>query len=316
MPTLAAIEQEVARRVGPYKILTADATTPTISTTTFGVMPYMQSSLALDEFSGLYALRRGVHADGSAVATLNPLDRTRRVLSVDSSKGVFEVDRPWQNPLDPVEVVEFHHLDPEQELRPAVLAGLRRCTAEDRFLLGPGFVYEADLTAAVPWLTTPNQVRLCQAGPNPGGWPGVWGGMIDLPFETFMECGHVWLRIANGDMSPYYGGLYITALHSFVDLAGGCPGGAIEDAANFSCDLDWAAAMGHIEAWHLGPARLQAAAGVGWQSTQQMAANEASRQAWLHRPPSRDKYAFDRVEMWGFGQGRNDGSTRPTVVNS
>lgn len=318
MITLAQLELELARRVGPFKVLTADATSPTISTTTFGVMPYLQSSLELDEISNLFALRRGVHADGTPVATINPLDRQRRVATVDASKGTFEVDRPWQNPLDPSEQVEFHHLDPEQELRPAALAGLRRCTVEDRFLLGPGFVYECDLTASVPWLTTTSQVRAVQVGPNPGGWPGTWGGAIDIPFETFMECGHVWIRVANGDMSPYYGGLYITALHSYVDLASGCPGTDPSlDTSTFACDLSWAAAMGHIEAWHTLSARMQAAAGAGWQSSQAMAAAEASRQAWLHRPPSRDRFGFDRVEMWGFGgSGWSDSARRPTVVNS
>lgn len=317
MTTLAAIEQEVAQRCGPYKSLTADGTTPTLSTTTFGVVPYLQSSLEIDELGGLYALRRGIHADGSLVANFNPLDRQRRVQTVDNSRGSFEVDRPWQNPLDPREQVEFHHLDPEQELRPAVLAGLRRCTVEDRFLLGPGFIYEADLTAAVPWIVSPNQVRNCQIGPNAPGWPGIWGGMIDLPFEVFDECGHVWLRVANGDMSPYYGGIYITAMHSFGDLAGGCGGGPpVADTDTLSCDLDWAAAMGHIEAWHRLAARMQAAAGAGWQASQAMASAEATRQAWIHRPPTRDRYGFDRVEMWGFGRGRNDAYRRPTVVNS
>lgn len=314
--TLAEIEQEVASRVGPFKVLTADPTTPTISTTTYGVVPYLQSSLELDEVSGMFMLRRGVHADGTTL-TINPLDRQRRVHAVDASKGTVEADRPWQNPLDPNEVVEFHHLDPGQELRPAVLAGLRRCTVEDRFLLGPGFIYECDLTAAVPWLTNPSQVRLCQAGPNPGGWPGAWGGMIDLPFVAFEECGHVWLRIANGDMSPYYGGIYVTALHSYADLANGCPGGTpAGDSDVLSCDLDWAAAMGHVEAWHRFTARLQAAAGAGWQSSQTQAATEATRQAWLNRPPTHDRFAFDRVEMWGFGKGWTDGNRRPTVVNA
>jgi hypothetical protein len=314
--TLAQIEQEVARRLGPFQVLVADSSSPTISTTSFGVMPDLQTSLALDEVSNLFALRRGLHSDGTAVV-MNPLDRQRRVAAVDSSKGSFEVDRPWQNPLDPSEVVEFHHLDPAQELRPVVLAGLRRLTVEDRFLLGPGFVYECDLTAAVPWLTSPTQVRNVQVGPSPGGWPGGWGGMIDLPFEVFMECGHVWLRVANGDMSPYYGGLYITATHAYYDLANGCPGGVpVNDGDTLDCDIDWAASMGHVEAWHLLPARMQAAAGAGWQASQSMAVAEATRQSWIHRPPTRDRFAFDRVEMWGFGGGWSDGARRPTVVNS
>jgi hypothetical protein len=316
MPTLAEIEQEVASRIGPFKALVADPTTPTISTTTFGVIPYLQTSIELDEVSGMYALRRGVHADGTTF-TVNPLDRQRRVHAVDASKGTLEADRPWQNPLDPSEVVEFHHLAPAQELRPAVFAGLRRCTVEDRFLLGPGFVYEADLTAAVGWITTTQQVRNVQVGPYPGGWPSSWGGAIDLPFATFMECGHVWVRIANGDMSPYYGGLYITATHSYIDLAGGCPGGdPDDDDAAFSVDIDWVAAMAHAEAWHRFTARLQAAAGAGWQSSQTMAAAEATRQAWLHRPPTRDRFGFDRVEMWGLGGGWSDANRRPTVVNA
>jgi hypothetical protein len=160
-------------------------------------------------------------------------------------------------------------------------------------------------------------VKNVQVGPSPSGWPSTWGGVIDLPFAAFEECGHVWLRVGNGDMSPFYGGLYITATHSYVDLAGGCPGGDIVDEAGFTCDLDWVAAMAHVEAWHRLAARLQAAAGAGWQATQAMAAQEATRQAWVHRPRTRDRYGFEMVTMWGLsGQGWNDGSRRPTVVNS
>lgn len=315
--TLAQLEQEVARRIGPFKVLVADPSTPTISTTTFGVVPYLQTSLELDEVSNLFALRRGIRADGQVV-TLNPLDRQRRVRSVDASKGTFEADRPWQDPLDPLEVIEFHHLDPEQELRPVILAGLRRCIVEDRFQIGPGYIYECDLTAVVPWLTDTNQVRDVQVGPYPSSWPGWWGGPRALPFEVFDECGHVWLRVSGaGDIAPFYGGLYVTALHNHGDIVNSCGGGpAAQDGDVLQCDVDWAAAMCHAEAWHLMPARLQAAAGAGWQATREQAAAEATRQAWVHRPPRRDRWSFSRTELWSMGGGMNDGARRPTVVNS
>jgi hypothetical protein len=60
--------------------------------------------------------------------------------------------------------------------------------------------------------------------------------------------------------------------------------GPTNDGDLLDVDVDYAAAAGHIEAWHRFPARMVAAAAGGTQATQQMAAQEFSRQANLYGP--------------------------------
>lgn len=323
MPSIADIEQAVAPRVGPFSILTADPQTPTSGTPSFAIIPSLQSSIDQDLVTNLYLLRRGVLGDGTPTpAPIPAYDRIRSVYSVDTASGRLSPDRPWQTSPYPFEQFEVHHLNPDQELLPAIQAGLRRCFFEDRVQLPPGYYYEFDVTALLPYILDVSQIRRCQVGPWPSGWPGWWRGPLDLPFQAYGDCGHIWLRISGSVYwGPFWGGVLLTTHRNHFGWVNGMdqPGGPTLDTDMLDCDLDWAASAAHVEAWRSSSARLMAAAATGLQDTQQEAAAELQRQGYLHRLPVYDLHQFDRMELWSLGGGNYADATyrgARMVVNS
>jgi hypothetical protein len=323
-PSLAQIEAELARRVGPFQILTTDPTSPTISTPSYAAVPSLQSLIDQDLVTNLYLLRRGVLSDG-VTPTPQPIatyDRLRTVYSVDSGTGRVEPDRAWQTSCWPSEQLEVHHLHPDLELLPAIQAGLRRCFFEGRVQMPPGYYYEFDVTASLPYVTDQQQIRRVQVGPWPSGWPGWWRGPLELPFATFGDGAHVWLRISGSVYwGPFWGGVLLTLHRNHFGFVNGADQltGPVLDTDVLSCDLDWAVSAAHAEAWLRFPARLQAAAATGLQATQQMAAAEFQRQGYLHRLPVYDQIQLDRMELWSLGGGNYQDATyrgARMVVNS
>jgi hypothetical protein len=289
MITLAALEQEVARRTGPFFQAAQDSGSPTSSTTTSAIMPRLKTNALLGGPENLWLIRRGVLVDGTA--TSSPIvdsDRERMVQTFDSAAGRVIVDRNWGTPMYPNELADFTHLHPSQELRPAVLAGLRRCFLED---LLPGAVTsgygQMDLTSQYPWLTNPSQVVRVQYG-----WMRPVG---DAPFEAFLQQGHVMLGGAWGDYAP--SSVFITALRpaaSWVNAADSTTG-PIDDDDLLGVDLDYAASAAHIEAWHLFPRSCFAAAAGNLQATQEMAAREFTRQSLIWGPVPTRRVGFSEV---------------------
>jgi hypothetical protein len=320
-PTLAQIEVATARRLGPFWYLAADPQSPTTATPSFVFVPSLQSTIDQDLVTNLYLLRRGVLTDGTPVV-VPPNDRVRSIFSVDASNGRVQPDRPWQISPFPGEQFEVHHLHPDVELRPAVLAGLRRCFFEDRVQLDPGYYYEFDVTALLPYITDQQQVRRAQVGPWPSGWPGWWRGPLELPFAAFGDGAHVWLRISGSVYwGPFWGGVLLTLHRDHFSWVNGqdTPLGPQSDNDVLACQIDWAAAAAHVEAWTRFPARLQAAAATGLQASKQEAAAELQHQGYLHRLPIYDPHQFDRMELWSLGGGNYSDATyrgARMVVNS
>jgi len=306
--TLAELERATARRVGPTFAAFADRQVPTTANFERVLVPALRSTIEQDLVTNLWLLRRGLDWQGNPVS-VDPADRQRLVASYDAGMGGVTVDRPWSAPPESGEALEFHHLNPEYELREVVRAGLRRCLFEDRFNLGQGFIYEADLTSALPWLDNLNMVKRVQVGTFPVGFPGVGNGPSDIPYRVFGQCGHVWLRVGGSDGAPFFGGLMVTVHRPHFGWVNGADSltGPLLDDDVLDVDLDFAAAAAHIEAWHLLPAKLQAAAAGGLQATREQAAYEYTRQTYRFRLPRHDLFAFDRV-TGGFGAS--------TVVNA
>lgn len=278
MITLAQLEQEVARRTGPFFQAAQDSGVPTSSTTIAAYMPTLKSSGLLGGPENLWLLRRGRLADGSATpSAINPVDRIRMVQTFDAATGRVVVDRNWSNPMQPSELADFTHLHPEQELRSVVQAGLRRCFLQE-LVAGSGanaFGY-ADLTSAYPWLQSPDQVVRVQAP----------GGFHDVPFQAIVQSGHVMLQAG-------FGTLWVQVLRPAWSLVNGLESsGPTLDDDQLEVDLDYAASGGHIEAWHLFPAHLFAAAAGNLQATQEMAAREFTRQATIWGPKAPRDIAF------------------------
>jgi hypothetical protein len=305
--TLAEIERETAYRVGPFVQAVLDRQLPSTANLETVYVPSLRSNIEQDLVTNLWLLRRGIDSAGNAVVLL-PEDRQRMVAAYDAASGAVHVERPYTSVPAASEVVEFHHLNPELELRVAVRAGLKRCLFEDRFQLGQGYIYEADLTYSLPWLDDMNMVKRMQVGPFPTNLPGAYGP-VDVPFEVFGQEGHVWVRVV-GSGAPFFGGLLVLVHRPHFSWVNGADavGGPTADADWLEVDLEYAAAAAHIEAWRRFPVRMQAAAAGGLQATQAMAALEYTRQSWVHRLPPHDLHQFRQTYGW---RGRH-----PLVVNA
>jgi hypothetical protein len=273
--TLAQIEQDTARRLGPYSSAFTDRQIPNTAQFTFASFPQLQSQIDLDSVTNLWLLRRGVTWDGTPI-TLDVVDRQRLVASYDPEMGCVYPDHPWGTIPSPGEVCEFHHLNPEQELRVAVLAGLRRCFLPDLIQVQPTAQYGGiDVTAQLPWLTDPWQIDRVQYG-----WLQPW---TDAPFEAVSQGGHIILMGSAYWAAPV--SMWLSVWRPAWSRVNGLDSsGPTLDSDVLDVDLDYAAAAGHIEAWHRFPARLMTAAAGGTQATQVMAAAEFSYQARMFGP--------------------------------
>jgi hypothetical protein len=283
--TLAQLEAEVARRTGPFFQAAQDSGTPTSSTTTSAIMPSLKTNALLGGPENLWLVRRGVRLDGSPTPSpVTAADRERMVQTFDASAGRVIVDRNWGTPMYPSELADFTHLHPSQELRVAVLAGLRRCYFEDRGPVSVNSGLGVDLTATLPWLTNTGQVLGLRAG--------YQGAGPDQPFDAVTQAGHV-ILIGYGVPT----GSYLSAARPAWSWVNGADSttGPTADSDTLDVDLDYAASAGHIEAWHLFPSRMFAAAAGNLQASQEMAAREFSRQAMIHGPDVSRGIGFSQV---------------------
>ena len=288
MISLAELEQEVARRTGPFFQAAQATGEPTSSTATSALMPALQTNALLGGPENLWLVRRGVLAVGTPTpAPITRQDRERMVQAFDAGAGRVIIDRNWQQPMYPSELADFMHLHPSQELRVAVLAGLRRCFFEDTFGAAVTSGYgDMDLTIQAPWIVDGSQVLRVQYGyVRPVG---------DAPFDTYMQGGHVMLGGAWGSYAP--SSVWVTTLRPHWSYVNGADAeGPTEDDDLLAVDLDYAASAAHIEAWHLFPSRMFAAAAGNLQATQEMAAREFTRQAMIWGPTQPRRYGFSEV---------------------
>jgi len=288
--TLEQLEQETARRVGPYLSTWADRQVPSTAGFEFVIFPTLRSQIDLDQVTNLWMLRRGVDLNGNPVV-LDISDRQRLVASYDPEQGRVTADRPWMTIPVPGEIFEFHHLDPDNELNVAVDAGLRRCFLEDTLQVQPTDVYGGiDLTAQVPWVTSRNQVINARYG-----WQYPW---TDAPFDTYLQSGHVMLTGPYGAYAQFVpASVWVSVSRPAWSRVNGLDSttGPVLDTDGLDVDLDYAASAAHVEAWHLFPSRLQAAAAGGMQATQQMAAAEFTRQVAFWGPSRPRRIGFQSL---------------------
>ena len=301
--TLAQLEEEAARRVGPYYSYFTDRQVPNTAQFTFANFPELRSTIDLDLVTNLWMLRRGICDDGDLV-TLDVVDRQRLVSDYDPEQGRVHPDRPWGTIPEPGEIIEFHHLDPSQQLRPAVMAGLRRCFLPDTVQALPTSSFGGiDLTVQFPWLTEPWQIARVRYG-----WVGPYW---DAPWDTYTTMGHLVLSGTHGTALPM--AVWVDAWRpawSWVNSAESVSG-PTDDNDVLEVDLSYAAAAAHIEAWRLFPARLLQAAASGTQASQQMAAQEFSRLAAVYGPSRPDSVGFQTVVRLGWGHGHSSWVNNP-----
>jgi hypothetical protein len=317
--SLREVEQEVARRVGPFQLRWVKNASPgdqtsVTSTVTTVSLPAIRSTIDLGGLEDMFVLRRGRLRDGTLLPVddgIGPLpfvddDRIRLVRQYRPAEGVLEVDRPYLYPTYDDEEVELHHLDPEQELRPAVLAGLRRCYVVHRLEVSPavpGPHTPVDLTAQAPWLLTRDQVYGVSMGggaPLTGWRVESYGGGLML---TIREVGYgpsyvVNRRAAANMVLPAFDGNGTVGAEDWVVRSGNV-NEPWDDEDRFAVPMDYAAAAGHIEAWRSARPRLSLVAQIGMWADQKEAAAEFTRVATVYFDPPR----FDAVlsvsgRMW------------------
>lgn len=281
--TLEQLQQEVARRAGPYFTAYQATGSPTSSTATSAVMPKLQTTSLLGGPENLWLLRRG-HVYGGADITVAAADRQRLVQGYDSSAGRVTVDRNWSQPMAPGEIGEFHHLDPEQELQVAIMAGLQRCFIADSIQISPtSSYYMLDITSTKPWVTDVHQVLGAHYG-----WLYPYG---NAPFRPYKQAGHVVL------LGPFGSAMWLTLRRPAWTWVNGAEStsGPVADSDSLEVDLNYAAAAAHIEAWHHFPSRMFYAAAGNLQATQVMAATEFTRQALIWAPEPETDIGFSEV---------------------
>jgi len=292
--TLAQLEQEAAQRVGPYYQYFTDRQDPNTATVSYANFPELRSNIVLDSVTDLWFLRRGVDYLGNAVV-FDVTDRQRLVSSYDPEQGRVYPDRAWG--IIPVEgeVIEFHHLNPQQELRASVLAGLRRCFLPDTVQAQPTAPFGGiDLTAQFPWLTEAFQVARVRYG-----WVGPYG---EAPWDTYTSMGHLVLTGTHGMALPM--AVWVDTWRPAWSWVNGAEStGPTADTDVLEVDLDYAAAAAHIEAWHHFPAKCQSAAAGNYQATRDQAAAEFSRLASVYGPTRPKDIGFGTIVRIGAGHG-------------
>lgn len=245
-PTLAEVEAEVARRIGPYFQLTAGAG----STVERVPVSTLQSRLLRSGYDDLYLLRRGKTTAGGQVPGFVADDRIRVVKQLDVQTGALVVDRNYTVPTVNTEVIELMALDPSA-IRYTTLEGLRRAYFIDTVTLSPtAGNMESDFTALAPWLMNTWQVMAIESGwdtpfviPSKVGWwkPLVRQGRLHIRSGAF-----------------HAGKAVITALRPAYTLVNGVTTmtGPNDDNDYIHVSKEYAAAAAHVECWRYYPSLL------------------------------------------------------------
>jgi hypothetical protein len=342
--TLREIEQEVARRVGPFLLQTVTSMqqgepSGPVSTPTTIPVGAMRSSLDLGGMEDRFVLRRGRLASGDRLPLKDETralpfdvgDRVRLVRRYSPVEGVLEVDRAYANPCHDGEEIELHHLDPQHELRPAVLAGLRRCWLVHRLELNTtvtGPMGRFDLTAFAPWITARDQVYdvTFEGGAPMVNWraDGYQGGVtLQIgewsPGKVFVFNRRPVASMVRPNPWPVSSEdeVLVSPIMTAPIIVGGeeadgwefRTGNANEfwgDEDEFACQMDYAAGAGHIECWRSVRPRMALAAQTGLWAEQEEAAAEFTRVATVYFDKPRHQTALPMWPSWWWNSDRSN----------
>lgn len=267
--TLMSLERAVARAVGPFHLLSA---TSTLSTINQAIITKLKSSMDIGDYEDLFMLRRGLYRQGGLVTNFATSDRQRIVDTYDHTLGALEPDAAWTIAPAETEAIELHTLDPEEELREAVIEGLSRCYFWDTAQIStPINQREVNLTALVPWITRKEQVRLVEYGrvsylPNRPVW-----------FDTYQSGPNIILQTT----VPNVGSLRVHALRAHSTLVNGeySGSGPDSDLDLLNVDKRFARLAGHLACWENYPDKLADLAVAGRRPSQQDVADAFTRRS-------------------------------------
>ena len=271
--TLADVEDAISARVGPWAALAVKSAGDQDVQ-----VEVLRSTEDLGGWTDLWVVRRDA---------LNVPDRFARVADYLPGTGTLRVDRTYQAQPVAGAVLILQHLAPDL-LRRIAVAALDRCVLRDGLVLTdpdplppdwsplPTGASRAavDLTERAPWLVVSSQI-LGVLEPSTGATvPGT--GLLDVR-------GQVLLVLPAGVAAN---GLEIHAWRPATSLVDGLDSdtGPTDWGDVLAVPVDYAACMGHAEAWRLARTELEAVAAEGRQATQAEAAAEATRAAVRYAP--------------------------------
>lgn len=229
--TLAEVEAEVARRAAVWEDHVASGG----SATTAVVPDLVTTADDGGTYVGQWLLRRSA-ADA---------DRQRRIVAYTAATGTLTVDRPYATPPGANEALEVMPVDPTRQLRRAVVAGLARCFFVERadVPVTAGRV-ETDLSAALFWITDVAQIR------DVASRVGTAGTVLPTPLDWYNPVSsHAGVGVEV--LAPTGGSYVVEALRPYATWVNGAdaPNGPTDDDDVLSCELEYAAAAGHVELW-------------------------------------------------------------------
>ena len=280
--TLMAIERNVARRLGPYIRLTAETTNLAEETSTIdrAYTGRLKSTLHLRTYEDQYILRRGVNLQNLRIPQYDADDRVRIVAQYDTGHGLLYNDRVWKYVPDSAnaELIEILYLDPDLEMRPSVLDGLRRCFFWDQYVVSttePGYTQHINLSQAVPWIISPSQVK--EVGYS---YPSTRYRPTRLPWWRVTRSGKTLTLWTQGTTA---GNLSITALrpvHTLVNEELSLVG-PNDDLDLVYVPMDYAVWACIVELWKNIPERLQPLIKEGLRTDLKAAAAEFTKKSLL-----------------------------------
>lgn len=271
--SLMALERRVARMCGPYRKIRSDG----MSTVNAISAPRLKSSIDAGTYEDSYTLRRALTMGDELISNFASDDRYRQISAFDAPTGILTVDRAYTRAPIIEEAIELHYLDPEEELRPAVLDGLERCFFwETLTITNSGSLsdlYNLNVTAIAPWLTEPGRIREVSFGyPN-----SILPPTRVQWWETYRSGKSVFLRsegLGLGTLSI----LALRPVSSYVNQQTAL-GGPNDDLDVVYVDPQYAAFAGVLEIWKNSPERLQPLSVQNLRPTREDIANEFTKKS-------------------------------------
>lgn len=289
--TLMDIEQKLARCVGPYRRYKSG----TLSAVESIHIPRLKSTIDTGGLlENMFVLRRGLMYDGSYISGFNENDRYRQVASMDHATGLVTVDEPYTIAPTNLEMIEFHYLDPEQELRIAVLDGLERCFFWDQAVATlTDATRETNLTTLFPQIDEVSQIRNVQFQQTSVNVPShnlAW-------FQPYLRNGSVYLNTEwLGPSSLIID--YLRKVSSYVNGELSLTG-PNSDTDVLNVNLDYAVLSGWVQCWVQFTDRMISSAAQGSRLTPDMVSKmftNRSQAVYNSGPPDRALIRYDATD--------------------
>lgn len=296
--TLQEIEQAVARTIGPWARFKAAAG----STINWLAATRLKSAAPLGSYEDQFLLRRGHAYDTDAwIPVYDPLDRTRLVLSYDASLGHVANDAAWTNAPDSTngEAVEILYLEPDQELRPAVLDGLARCFFWDTLTIQAtgGGTNKLNVSAAAPWITSTRQIKTvgytttaALFAPTPLTW-----------FRPFQQGKDIWVW-TDGMIAGNYSMDVLRPVNTLVNNETSAVG-PNDDLDVLYVYKDYAVWAGVLALWQTVPERIMPLTHEGLRPDQKAAAAQFTKHslAVANQMPDKAMIKYSRLDLTQIG---------------